>query len=187
MSRVVAVDLSGTSLSPADHQRRTVLAPLGELRRLCDPTGEAVALMVGSHPRVAPHRWVDPAAAPGFAAASLPRTAGGEKGVDELLALWAMSTLTVTTPGTLILVSGDGDHASLLYAADAYGWRTEVWFFRAATSGLLLAAADAYMDLTPELGRLRHRSLTNVAQPAPRVLAGLAGPRSVVRLPNTAA
>lgn len=181
----MAVDLSNLALAGRDMLGRPFWPHFGELRRLCDPNGGGHALMVGSHAPGATPRWVDAAAKAGFVAASLPRTPYGEKGVDELLALWTLVALESSDgPGTLVLVAGDGDHASLVYAARGYGWRTEVWFFRPLTSHLLVSAADEFRDVSPNLEALRWRDIGNPARQPPAALLEIAGPRAVVGLPR---
>lgn len=57
-------------------------------------------------------------------------TQNKEKGVDVYLAGRVMKTLYKHTPGTIVLVAGDGDYASLIgLVLEEPNWQVEVWFW----------------------------------------------------------
>jgi hypothetical protein len=59
---------------------------------------------------------------------------GREKGVDNFVTLKMAKVIYTESPGTLVLVAGDGDYYGTLLEAINYKWKVEVWFWR---SGIL--------------------------------------------------
>lgn len=58
---------------------------------------------------------------------------GKEKGVDNFLTLKMAKVIYTESPGTLVLVAGDGDYYGTLLEAISYKWRVEVWFWKFGT------------------------------------------------------
>lgn len=55
---------------------------------------------------------------------------GKEKGVDNFITLKMAKAFYRESPGTLVLIAGDGDYFETLLEAVNFKWKVEVWFWK---------------------------------------------------------
>ncbi|GES88481.1 NYN domain-containing protein [Rhizophagus clarus] len=72
---------------------------------------------------------------------------GKEKGVDNFITLKMAKAFYRESPGTLVLIAGDGDYFETLLEAVNFKWEVEVWFWKGASGYIKGEAKIHYTQL----------------------------------------